>query len=118
MLPVMGLDAGRVPKGLKPHLVVKLNEGWEFDATRHVFVSTEGREFSPKTALPKGSKIVYTAPTLATAPRNSLSEAQRNLARYVQVILPKGHDAAAYRPVVAKWECVEEVDLAPVISLP
>ena len=118
----MAPDVQRHPSGgpldLKPHLVVKLKDAWGFDAARCIFLTATGKKFSPREDLPKQSRIVFMTPDLAKRRPETLSKEERNLAQYLQVILPKGTDAAAYIPVVNRWECVEEVKLPPEISLP
>ena len=118
MLSGFGHDAGRSPKGIKPHLNLELRVGWRFDSDQRTFISDDGRQFSPMKDLPKGSRIVYKTPELAQASPESLSQEERSLARGLQVILPKGKDPAAYLALVRKWVCVLEAQLPREISLP
>ena len=118
MLPVMDVDSGKAPKGIRPHLVVKVKPDWQYDDSRGTFVSSSGQAFSAMEKLPRGSTIVHVAPHLAKADPRSLSKDERNLARYVHVILPRKTTPSAYLEVVRSWPCVEEARLPPEISLP
>ena len=68
---------------------LKLKSHWRFDTARSLFVMGSGRMFVP-TGLPRGSRIVYKAPSLAAADAARLSRHERDLQRYVQVILRQG----------------------------
>ena len=118
MLPNAQGHTSGGPLDMKPHLVIKLKDGWVFDSTQRVFVTATGKKLSPKADLPRQSRIVYMTPDLAKQPPDALSKEERNLVKYLQVLLPKGTDPAAYLSVVNRWECVEEVRLPPEISLP
>lgn len=97
---------------------LKLSPGWRFDPSRRVFVSDEGKRVIPRNDLPKRSRIVHKIPSLATADPGSLLPAERDLQRYLQVILPAGEPSEAYVEVVRAWPCVERAGLAPEVSLP
>jgi hypothetical protein len=97
---------------------LKLKPGWSLDQSRRVFESHSGEKFTPRGDLPKKSKIVYKVPTLAGADPSKLSKGERDLQRYVQVILPPGESPADYVDLVRKWPCVAEAHIAPEISLP
>ncbi len=103
------------PAPVHSHLVVKLKSGWKFDPLKRVFVPTRGERFSPKGDLPPRSRIV---PLLACPPRPPLSKDERELARTLQIILPKGQNAAHSLKRVQKWPCVAEAYVGPDISLP
>ena len=104
--------------GVKTPVDFKLKPGWRYDPSRRVFVSDSGKEFAPKGDLPKKSKIVPKIASLAAADRSKLSEAERDLQLYAQVILPEGESAADYVETVRSWPCVDEASLPPEISLP
>jgi len=104
------------PKGLKPHLIVKLKKGWRFEDKRNVFVSPRGQDVALLDDLPRGSKIVYMVPDLAD--QKSLSKDEKSLALYIHVILPKGDTPADHLPTVRKWICADDVQLPPEIGLP
>ena len=55
---------------------------------------------------------------LSSANPRSLSKAERNLSRYLQLILPEQEDPAIYLSRVAIWDCISEVKLPPRIILP
>ncbi len=50
--------------------------------------------------------------------RRKLSPSERDLRRYMQVILPDGVSAADYVEIVRAWPSVEEAWVAPEVSLP
>ena len=65
---------------------LKLKPGWRYDVGQGVFVGPKG-EIGAPASLPQGARIVYKVPTLAQRPARSLSAAERDLSRYLQVIL-------------------------------
>lgn len=107
---------------LRTPVEVKLNAGWEFDSTRRAFVSDRGETFVPRERLPARSKIVHKTPALLAAAASrgkaKLSAAERNLLRYVQVILPAESSPPACVETIRQWPCVESATLPPEISLP
>ena len=113
-----GYTHGEAPAGLPRALSLKLKSGWRFNPSGGQFVSTSGERLSVLDQLPKGSEIVPTVPALAKADPAKLSEAERDLARYVQLILPKGATPQQHLEVIKRWDAVEAVTLPPEISLP
>lgn len=105
---------GRVRKSVD----FKLKAGWQFEPTGRTFKSDAGETFSPRAQLPAGSRIVHTAPSLARAEPSRLNEHQRELRRYMQVILPKGESAAPHLRAIRSWPPVEEASAGPELSLP
>ena len=118
--PVM--RPGGSPKGkrLPPCLNVKLRAGWRFDASANDFVAPDGQRFRPRKPLPANAKVVAMVPHLAAAVVESLSEDERDLADYVQIMLPgaDGDRLRAFAQDIADWPCVEHVRMPPEISLP
>ncbi len=104
--------AGPRPAPVHPHLVIKLKGDWEFDRPKRIFVPARGERFSPKRDLPPRSRIV---PMLGRPP---VSKDERELARTLQIVLPKGQDAARTLKRVQKWPCVAEAYVGPDVSLP
>jgi hypothetical protein len=96
----------------------KLKSGWHFETKRRAFESDSGEKFSPRGDLPEGSRIVYKVPNLAKADESKLSKHERDLRRYMQVILPEGESPAAYLRAVRAWPPVEEANVGPDVSLP
>lgn len=117
MVPVMGAG-GDGPKSLRPSLDVKLVAEWRYADKEKGFISFGGGSFSPGDDLPKGTDIRPMAPHLAKADRATLSADEANLARYVQIVFPKGTSVEPYLAVIRKWPCVEEVQRPPEVSLP
>ena len=95
---------------------LKLKPGWRYDEKRAVFVGPKG-EAHPA-SLPKGARIVYKVPNLSSSSRRSLSPAERDLSRYLQVILPTGRGVEKLVPLVQSWPAIEEAHVTPQISLP
>jgi hypothetical protein len=97
---------------------VKLREGWRYDSASRSFISAEGATFAPGADLPGVVRIVPTVPHLAQADPKRLIEDERELARFVQVILPKGSRQGPYLERIAGWPCVERASPGPEVSLP
>jgi hypothetical protein len=113
-----GHTHGEAPPELLRYLSLKLKPGWRFDRGTGEFVSAEGHRVPVRDQLPKGSKIVPAVPALAEASPAKLSDAERDLARYFQLILPRGAAPEEYLRVVNCWDAVEEATLPPQVSLP
>ena len=103
---------------MRAPLDVKLKSGWHFHTKRRAFESDAGETFSPRGDLPKGSRIVYKVPDLAKADAAKLNQHERDLRRYLQVVLPKGESPAEYLRAVRAWPPVEVVHVGPEVSLP
>ena len=114
------IPAVRLPRNSKIRTPVdlKLKPKWRFEPSRRVFESDSGEKFAPRGDLPKNSKIVYKVPNLAGANEAKLSKYERDLRRYMQVILPAGESPADYVNVICSWPCVAEAYVAPEVSLP
>lgn len=95
----------------------KLKPGWRYDEERAVFVGPKGEALAPA-SLPKGARIGYKVPSLSHSSRRSLSPAERDLSRYLQVILPTARGVEKLVPVVQSWPAIEEAHVTPEISLP
>ncbi len=117
MFPSMRPES-RKPVKTKPHLVIRIKEGWRFDQKTNQFVSEEGQRLFVKTDLPSRSHVQYRIPQLAKASEDSLTKNEANLRRYFNVILPGSTDPSDYIEVVKNWPCVEDVQLPPEVSLP
>jgi hypothetical protein len=103
---------GRIPVPID----AKLEPGWHYDAGRREFVSDSGETFQPGRDLPKKTRIVYKVPHVADATK--LSQAERDLQRYLQVILPPAEAAADYVQTVRSWPCIADAHVGPEVSLP
>lgn len=116
----MTIPAVPLPRGgsVRVPLDFKLKPGWHFATKRGEFESESGERYSPRGELPKGSRIVYKVPNLARAAPSNLNEHERDLRRYMQVILPKGESPARYVRAIRAWPAVEEAHVAPQVSLP
>jgi hypothetical protein len=94
-----------------------LKPGRRYDEAKGVFVDPKGVEFTAP-RLPKNSRILYKVPSLAGSAVKGLSKAEKDLQRYMQVILPSPRSAKAVLETLRSLLAVEEVHLAPEISLP
>ena len=54
----------------------------------------------------------------ARADPSRLNDAERDLRRYMQVILPPGESTNKYLKVIRAWPSVEEAHAGPEVSLP
>lgn len=114
----MSFPAVPAPPSVKIPIELKLKPGWRFVPRRRLFENESGETFAPYRDLPKGTKIVYKVPRLAQADAASLSEAERDLRCYLQVILPAGESLQDHIAAVRGWPCVTEAHAGPVVSLP
>jgi hypothetical protein len=106
------------PKGLVGRSIdYKLKPGWRYDTVKKVFVDAKGAQFAPR-SLGKKSRVVYKVPGLAKVTPERLSKAERDLQRYMQIILPPSRSPQGLLKAVQSWPCVEEAHVAPEISLP
>jgi hypothetical protein len=114
------IPAVRVPgdAGVRMPVDFTLKSGWRFDAKRRAFHSDRGETFSPRGKLPDGSRLVYKVPGLAKADPATLTAHERDLRRYMQLILPEGESPAAYLRAVRAWPPVEAAHVGPDVSLP
>ena len=117
MIPSMGPESRKRVK-TKPHLIVRIRDGWRFDETTSQFVGGQELRVETKADLPPRSRVEYRVPKLAKANIRSLSKDELDLLRYFNVILPAGSDPSDYLKIVGKWSCVEDVQLPPEVSLP
>ena len=115
MIPAVRLPGG---SGVRTPIDIKLKPKWHFDTSRRVFVSESGEEFAPRGQLPKNSRIVHKVPSLVGTDPARLSKAEKDLQRYMHVILPPGESPAKYVDVVRSWPPVAAAQIAPEISLP
>ncbi len=115
MIPAVPLPAN---SPIRRPVDLKLAPGWRFDARRRVFVSDAGERVTPRDDLPKRTRIVHTVPSVAASDPASLSRAEQDLQRYLQIILPAGEPPEDYVEAVRAWPSVEQADVAPEVSLP
>lgn len=115
MIPGVPLPPNR---RIRRPVELKLKPGWRFDPDGRVFVSEESERVTPSADLPKRSRIVPTVPSLASADEATLSPAERDLRRHVQIILPLGEPPDRYVDAVRAWPCVEQANVGPEVSLP
>ena len=83
-----------------------------------MFESGSGTSFDPHRDLPKDTRIVYKVPALAAADELRLTQSEKELRRYMQVILPQGVSPQDFVEIVRAWPSVEEASVGPDVSLP
>jgi len=106
------------PKGLVGKSVdFKLKPGWRYDEAKGIFVNSRGAQFAPP-PLPKKTRILYKVPALVGSSSDGLSKAERDLQRYMQVLLPPTEAPEEYVKTIQTWPSVEEAHVAPEVSLP
>jgi len=106
------------PKNLVGRSVdFKLKPGWRYNEEKRVFVDDKGVEFAPP-RVPKKARVAYKVPSLRRSAQKGLSNAERDLQRYMQVILSSTRSTTETLKAVQSWPWVEEAHLTPNISLP
>ena len=115
VIPAVRLPSG---SGVRTPIDIKLKPKWQFDTNRRVFVSESGEEFALRGQLPKNSRIVYRVPSLVGTDPARLSKSEKDLQRYMHVILPPSESPAKYVDVVRGWPPVAAAHVAPEVSLP
>ena len=114
-----GLSHGMPPKGMQPHLRVKLKREWRYSPGKGAFHDLSGKHkgyVAPR--LPAGSQVVPMVPALAEADPRRLSKDELNLARFVYIMLPKGTKPERLLKDVLGWHFVESAELPRSVSLP
>ena len=114
------MPAVRAPRNaaIQVPVEVKLKPRYRYDPGKRVFESASGARFDPGNDLPKKTRIVYKVPALAGMETAKLSKSERDLQRYMQVILPVGASPQDYVEIIRAWPSVEEAWVAPEVSLP
>jgi hypothetical protein len=114
------IPAVPLPRGVKiaPTIEVKLGRDWRYDPKRGLFMSERGEQFAPGRALPRTARIVPKVPSLARTAPARLSKAERELTRFVQIVLPPRTDPARLIAAIRRWPSVEDAQPAPRVSLP
>jgi hypothetical protein len=103
---------------IRTPVALKLKPRWQFDSRRRIFRSESGEKFTPRGDLPKNTKIVYKVPSLTSTSEAKLSKYEKDLRRYMQVILPAGKSPADYVDIIRTWPSVAEAHVEPEVSLP
>ena len=81
-------------------------------------MGADGRQFQPRRRIPPFSRIEYTVPRLTAAQPEKLAGAQKDLSRFIRVVLPKGHDPMDYVEELRSWPCLQEIHVGPTPDLP
>jgi hypothetical protein len=111
-----GMSHGEAPAG-PAHVVIKLKSGWQLDADGDAFVSGKTGRIVPE--LPKGAALLPAMPIApAPAARGKAAAAQRELARFVHLRLPRGMSVEEGLEMAHGWEAVESAEPPASASLP
>lgn len=105
------------PPGIGRPVSIRMKQGWTFDTKGRRFRGPRGETFAPAD-LPPGARVEPTVPQLAGRSADALSAAERDLQRYLQVVLPAEHDPEAHVGAIRTWPSVESATLGPAVSLP
>ena len=109
-----GLTHGEAP--LEERVVLlRLRKSWRFDPRTDTMLCGTVRMALPK--LPKGARFTLAVPELAS-PLRKLSRAERDLAAYVHLVLPRSAAPERWLHTAEGWSFCESAQLAPTISLP
>lgn len=111
-----GFSHGAAPESA-PYLIVRLKPSWRADFDANTLVSGRKRVVLGELTKAKVSLQPH-IPSLAGKSLRSLSAAERELARFVQVRVPAGQDASELAKELARLDAVEHVSVAPEVSLP
>lgn len=107
-IPVPGHAGVRLP------IVVELKKGWHYEEASGSFAHGRQR-FDPAEALPAGAQVTQRFPAGSIPPRTTQ---ERELARFVQLVLPPDDVPAKYLDLVQRWPCVANAYVIPPPSLP
>ncbi len=113
MLPSMNPKSQKPVKS-RPHLILKVRDGWRFDESAVAFVSDD-EQIALKKTLPKKSSV---EPRVPTAKPSAKNKAERELSRYFNVLLSRKDDLKKLAGQLEKLECTEKVDFPVEVSLP
>ncbi|MEZ5417416.1 MAG: hypothetical protein R2708_08735 [Vicinamibacterales bacterium] len=105
------------PPGTPRTITVTLKRGWAFDEKARRFHGPKAAAFTP-TDLPDGVRVQPTVPDLAGRPPAELSPEERDLQRYVQVVLPAGTLPPDLLTAIRRWPCTDSAIPGPDVSLP
>jgi hypothetical protein len=97
---------------------LKLKRNYKYDSRKRVFESGSGTSFDP---ISDCRKIQASSTRCRLWPRRmsrELSQPEKELRRYMQVILPQGVAPQDFVDVVRAWPSVEEASVGPDVSLP
>jgi hypothetical protein len=107
-----------LPDNFRRTISGKLKARWKLDTHRHIFIGPKQAEFDPSASLPTGSDVVPTVPALAAQSPAELSTAEKDLARYIQIILPSGTEPQSVIAQITQWPCLESATISPQVELP
>jgi len=112
-----GFTRGAGPPKLPRYLVVRLKKGWHFEADSGRFVAAR-KSIDARSLLPKGAEVRPHIPQPAGAPGERASAAEKELARFVQVVLPRNADLRVAQRRIEELEAVQDVHVSPEVELP
>jgi len=95
----------------------KLRAGWSCDPSCETFEGPKSAVFRPA-GLPRGARLEYKVQSLVGATSRTLTKAERDLQRHLQVVVPRTASAETVAELVAQWPCAQDVHIGPAPSLP
>lgn len=107
-----------LPSNIRRSLTCRLKKSWSLDDKRQLFIGPKGAEFQGSERLPPNSTVTASVPNLGQQPKAKLSAAEKELARYIQIILPENVEPKKVLDEVAQWPCFESVMASPQAELP
>ena len=113
MLPSMNPKSQKPVKS-RPHLILKVRDGWRFDESAVAFVS-DNEQIALQKTLPKKSSV---EPRVPTAKPTAKNKSERELSRYFNVLLSTKDDLKKLAGELEKLKCTEKVDFPVEVSLP
>lgn len=114
----MTLPSVPPPGDIRRPVIGKLKKGWTWDKQAAQFVGPRGKIFDPHDQLPPDTHCGLNVPILAKRRATSLSPAEKDLLRYIQILLPQGVEPEALAESIAQWPCFESAVASPRFELP
>jgi hypothetical protein len=113
-----GLTYGEAPQGGPLYLIVRLKPGWRLAEDGKAFESEKGERVQVPEGVGSQARLVHHLPALASRKLESLSNAERELATFVQLYARESKTLHAARSSLSALTCVTSVDAPPLASLP
>ena len=114
----MTMPSVPAPDDVQASIDIKLKANWTYDEDQDLFRGPRGKTFSAGDSLPSGARIVHKVPQLVQRPRASLTVAERDLCRYLQVVDLERADPEPFVAQIRTWPSVESVAIGPRCELP
>lgn len=106
------------PAGIPRPLVLQIRPDWTFLAGTSELLGPQGVRSAPLAELPAGSVVRPAVPDLAECESAALDESERELQRFLHIILPESVSPESWLEAVRRWPGVASVCVAPQCELP